>query len=105
MLPVLDVGMKKNLWGLTLFLSSYFIQMASLQLKNQNKSSLNLSPSEKQENQRLIEEIDKIIERINTILNANRFTPFGGRRAVNQAKYTFAPNQILSHRVLNYDQN
>ena len=62
---------------------------------------------QKRLNENNIDERHFLKERINTILNANRFTPFGGRRAVNQAKYTtnFASNQILSHRVLNYDQN
>ena len=37
-------------------------------------------------------------------MNANRFTPFGGRRYATKAKSSQIPNQILSHRVLNYDK-
>ena len=42
--PVLNVKMDKELWGLTLFLCSFALEMGAVQLKNQNKShSLTLS--------------------------------------------------------------
>lgn len=45
MVPVFNVGMDKELWGLTLFLCSFILQMGAVQLKNQNKNNdLKLSP-------------------------------------------------------------
>lgn len=35
-------------------------------------------------------------------MNANRFTPFGGKRHAAKNTNTYGPNQVLSHRVLNY---
>lgn len=49
-----------------------------------------------------IDERHFLKERINTILNANRFTPFGGRKHVQKVNNMHMPGQILSHRVLNY---
>jgi hypothetical protein len=49
-----------------------------------------------------IDERHFLKERINLVMNANRFTPFGGRRNGPKNKANPVPNQILSHRVLNY---
>lgn len=49
-----------------------------------------------------IDERHFLRERINTVMNANRFTPFGGRRVGTKNRTATASNQILSHRVLNY---
>lgn len=51
-----------------------------------------------------IDERHFLKERINTILNANRFTPFGGRRFATKTKTSQVPSQVLSHRVLNYEK-
>lgn len=51
-----------------------------------------------------IDERHFLKERINNIMNANRFTPFGGRRHGQKGKNNSAPNQILSHRVLNFEK-
>jgi hypothetical protein len=51
-----------------------------------------------------IDERHFLKERINTVLNANRFTPFGGRHCANRFKVSSKPNQILSHRMLNYEK-
>jgi len=51
-----------------------------------------------------IDERHFLKERINLVMNANRFTPFGGRRNGPKNKAIPVPNQILSHRVLNYEK-
>lgn len=50
-----------------------------------------------------IDERHFLRDRINTVLNANRFTPFGGRRTANKVKSSENCSKIISHRVLNYD--
>jgi hypothetical protein len=40
MVPIINVKMDKDLWGLTLFLCSYMLQMGAKNLKNENKSNL-----------------------------------------------------------------
>lgn len=51
-----------------------------------------------------IDERHFLKERINTVLFANRFTPFGGRRPVGKNRNPQPSTQIFSHRILNYEE-
>ena len=42
-LPELDLGMKRNLWGLTLWIWSYCLQMALASLKEVKEESKNVA--------------------------------------------------------------
>lgn len=50
-----------------------------------------------------IDERHFLKERINNVLIANRFTPFGGRRHVGKNKNPQPTGQIFSHRILDYE--
>lgn len=50
-----------------------------------------------------IDERHFLKDRINTVLTAQKFTPFGGRRPVAKVKNTEKINKIMSQRVLNYE--
>lgn len=85
----------KDITGFDVFFSERSIETVyrkidSLYMKKMNDSNL--------------DERHFLKERINTVMNANRFTPFGGRRAGPKTKVAHIPNQILSHRVLNYEK-
>jgi len=49
-----------------------------------------------------IDERHFLRERINNVMNANRFTPFGGRRIGPKNRTVSNTSEILSHRALNY---